>query len=52
MARDAQSKELKKAKTTDKDFTPVTYDPQYLLMVNNLKKYFPSRVAWGRSKGS
>ncbi len=23
------------------DFTPVEYDPQYLLMVNNLKKYFP-----------
>ena len=23
------------------DFTPVTYDPQYILMVNNLKKYFP-----------
>ena len=23
------------------DFTPVEYDPQYILMVNNLKKYFP-----------
>ena len=23
------------------DFTPVTYDPQYILMVNALKKYFP-----------
>ena len=23
------------------DFTPVTYDPQYILMVNDLKKYFP-----------
>ncbi len=23
------------------DFTPVTYDPQYILMVNHLKKYFP-----------
>ena len=23
------------------DFTPVEYDPQYLLMVNELKKYFP-----------
>lgn len=22
-------------------FTPVEYDPQYILMVNNLKKYFP-----------
>ena len=25
----------------DTSFTPVTYDPQYILMVNNLKKYFP-----------
>ena len=25
----------------DADFTPVTYDPQYILMVNDLKKYFP-----------
>lgn len=25
----------------DKDFTPVEYDPQYILMVNKLKKYFP-----------
>ena len=23
------------------DTTPITYDPQYILMVNNLKKYFP-----------
>ena len=23
------------------DFEPVTYDPQYILMVNGLKKYFP-----------
>ena len=23
------------------DYTPVTYDPQYILMVNALKKYFP-----------
>ena len=22
-------------------FTPVTYDPEYILMVNGLKKYFP-----------
>lgn len=28
-------------KVKDKDFTPVEYDPQYILMVNNLKKYFP-----------
>ena len=27
----------------DKDFTPVEYDPQYILMVNQLKKYFPIR---------
>ena len=25
----------------DNNFTPVTYDPQYILMVNKLKKYFP-----------
>ncbi len=25
----------------ENDFTPVTYDPQYILMVNHLKKYFP-----------
>ena len=23
------------------DYTPVTYDDQYILMVNHLKKYFP-----------
>ena len=26
------------------DFTPVEYDPQYILMVNDLKKYFP--IKW------
>ena len=25
----------------DNTFNPVEYDPQYILMVNNLKKYFP-----------
>ena len=25
----------------DKSFTPVEYNPDYILMVNNLKKYFP-----------
>ncbi len=25
----------------NQDFAPVTYDPQYILMVNHLKKYFP-----------
>ena len=23
------------------EFEPVTYDPQYILMVNQLRKYFP-----------
>ena len=27
--------------TVDDSFTPVEYDPQYILMVNHLKKYFP-----------
>ena len=30
----------------DNTFTPVTYDPQYILMVNKLKKISPSRAAW------
>ena len=25
----------------ENDYTPVTYDPQYILMVNEMKKYFP-----------
>ena len=25
----------------ENEYTPVTYDPQYILMVNALKKYFP-----------
>ena len=28
-------------KLPELDYTPVTYDPQYILMVNHLKKYFP-----------
>ena len=28
-------------KMSELDYTPVTYDPQYILMVNHLKKYFP-----------
>ena len=28
-------------KVLDPTFEPVTYDPQYILMVNQLKKYFP-----------
>ena len=31
----------KKDLTIVNDYTPVTYDPQYILMVNQLKKYFP-----------
>ncbi len=30
-----------KALYVDKSYDPVEYDPQYILMVNNLKKYFP-----------
>ncbi len=30
-----------KINMADTDFEPVTYDPQYILMVNQLKKYFP-----------
>ena len=33
--------ETKSKLVIDNDFTPVTYDPQYILMVNKLKKYFP-----------
>ena len=36
-AKEAKKKRLE----IDNDFTPVEYDPQYILMVNNLKKYFP-----------
>ncbi len=32
----------------DKDFTPVEYDPQYILMVNQLKKYFSHQRRHGR----
>ena len=28
-------------KNKELDYEPVTYDPQYILMVNNLKKHFP-----------
>ena len=31
----------KKAVIPPDDFTPVEYDPQYILMVNKLRKYFP-----------
>ena len=36
-AKDAKKSSL----NIDNDFTPVEYDPQYILMVNHLKKYFP-----------
>lgn len=31
----------KSSLTIENDFTPVEYDPKYILMVNALKKYFP-----------
>ena len=38
----AAEKDAKKNKlAVDNTFTPVEYDPQYILMVNHLKKYFP-----------
>ena len=41
----AQSKGVKENKKSalviENDFTPVEYDPQYILMVNHLKKFFP-----------
>ena len=40
-AKKAEAKKLKGNTDIDNDFTPVTYDPQYILMVNALKKYFP-----------
>ena len=33
--------EKKKLEEIDTSYTPVEYDDQYILMVNNLKKYFP-----------
>ena len=39
MAKNTEAK--KQSLKIDKTFTPVEYDPQYILMVNNLKKYFP-----------
>ncbi len=37
-----KSREAKPSKlAVDNEFTPVEYDPQYILMVNHLKKYFP-----------
>ena len=39
--RDAAESSADAAATADNSFTPVEYDPQYILMVNHLKKYFP-----------
>ncbi len=30
-----------KKNMVDDSYEPLTYDPQYILMVNQLKKYFP-----------
>ena len=38
---DAAERSTAAAATVDNSFTPVEYDPQYILMVNHLKKYFP-----------
>ena len=35
------NKTRKSSLAIDHDFTPVEYDPQYILQVNHLKKYFP-----------
>ena len=40
-AAKAVSPKRKKASAIVDDYTPVEYDPQYILMVNRLKKYFP-----------
>ena len=36
-----KAKKAGKKSVIENDYTPVTYDPQYILMVNRLKKYFP-----------
>ena len=37
-----KEKKTRRAKLAiEDDYTPLTYDPQYILMVNRLKKYFP-----------
>ena len=37
---------------TERDFTPITPDPQYILQVNALKKYFPIKGGLlGRTTG-
>lgn len=41
MALDKNAGEQAKSTITANEFTPVEYDPQYILQVNGLKKYFP-----------
>ena len=42
-----------KDKNMTPDFEPITYDPQYILMVNQLKKYFPIKGGMlGKTVGS
>ena len=40
-AKEAETPAKASGLTVDNSFTPVEYDPQYILMVNHLKKYFP-----------
>lgn len=41
MALDKNAGEQAKSTIAANEFTPVEYDPQYILQVNGLKKYFP-----------
>ena len=41
MALDKNVGEQAKSTIAANEFTPVEYDPQYILQVNGLKKYFP-----------
>lgn len=41
----------KKNQIVTGDFTPVEYDPQYILQVNHLKKYFPIKGGMGQIVG-
>ena len=40
-AKEAETPAKASGLTVDDSYTPVEYDPQYILMVNHLKKYFP-----------
>ena len=42
----------KKSQILTPDYTPVEYDPQYILMVNQLKKYFPIKGSFGKEVGA